>query len=87
VDGLFDIFWIGGPSGAPYIICGISLGMADMDLLRRRKAALEPDVSATTAPSTVIGSAGLRSERAVGLPIRAVMSRATRALAWVIPAS
>lgn len=42
VDGLFDIFWLGGPSGAPYIICGISLGMADLDLVRRKKADLAP---------------------------------------------
>jgi hypothetical protein len=31
VDGLFDIFWIGASSIAPFIIAGISLGMADLD--------------------------------------------------------
>jgi polysaccharide biosynthesis protein PslJ len=36
VDGLFDIFWIGAMYGAPFIICGFSLGLADQDLLRRR---------------------------------------------------
>ena len=30
VDGLFDIFWIGASSIAPFIIAGISLGMADL---------------------------------------------------------
>jgi hypothetical protein len=31
VDGLFDIFWIGASSIAPFIVAGISLGLADMD--------------------------------------------------------
>jgi hypothetical protein len=31
VDGLFDIFWIGALSIAPFAIAGISLGMADAD--------------------------------------------------------
>jgi hypothetical protein len=31
VDGLFDIFWIGALSITPFIIAGISLGMADAD--------------------------------------------------------
>ncbi len=31
VDGLFDIFWIGALSIAPFIIAGISLGMSDAD--------------------------------------------------------
>jgi hypothetical protein len=31
VDGLFDIFWIGAESIAPFVIAGISLGMADAD--------------------------------------------------------
>ena len=29
VDGLFDTFWIGALSITPFIIAGISLGMAD----------------------------------------------------------
>jgi hypothetical protein len=39
VDGLFDIFWIGGPTVAPYIICGMSLGLADQDRMEREDAA------------------------------------------------
>lgn len=31
VDGLFDTFWIGALSIAPFLIAGISLGMADAD--------------------------------------------------------
>lgn len=31
VDGLFDTFWIGALSIAPFVIAGISLGMADRD--------------------------------------------------------
>jgi hypothetical protein len=30
VDGLFDIFWMGGPTVAPIIIAGISIGLSDM---------------------------------------------------------
>jgi hypothetical protein len=35
IDGLFDIFWIGASSIAPFVIAGISLGMADQDLVKR----------------------------------------------------
>jgi hypothetical protein len=35
IDGLFDIFWIGASSIAPFVIAGISLGMADLDLTKR----------------------------------------------------
>ncbi len=31
VDGLFDIFWIGASTIAPFVIAGISLGMSDAD--------------------------------------------------------
>jgi O-antigen ligase len=31
VDGLFDTFWIGALSITPFLIAGISLGMADAD--------------------------------------------------------
>lgn len=30
VDGLFDIFWMGGPTVAPIIIAGVSIGLSDM---------------------------------------------------------
>jgi O-antigen ligase len=39
VDGLFDIFWIGASTIAPFIIAGISLGMADMDKTARNVGA------------------------------------------------
>ena len=58
VDGLFDIFWIGGPSGAPYIICGISLGMADRDRQERR-----PVPTSRWPRRPVAWRSGLRSER------------------------
>jgi hypothetical protein len=35
IDGLFDIFWIGASSIAPFVIAGISVGMADLDLTKR----------------------------------------------------
>jgi O-antigen ligase len=59
VDGLFDIFWIGASSIAPFIIAGISLGMADMDRMRRARAApvnLDPAAARTIAGS--LGSSG-----------------------------
>jgi hypothetical protein len=34
VDGLFDIFWIGASSIAPFIIAGMSLGITDMNMNR-----------------------------------------------------
>ena len=36
VDGLFDIFWIGASSIGPFILAGISLGVADRDRLAHR---------------------------------------------------
>ena len=39
VDGLFDIFWIGASSIGPFIIAGISLGMADTRRLEEGSAA------------------------------------------------
>ena len=86
VDGLFDIFWIGGPSGAPYIICGISLGMADLDLVQRKKADLASATSGATAAGTVTGSTGVGWRRTVSLSIRDGLSRTTRAVARTIPA-
>jgi hypothetical protein len=46
VDGLFDIFWIGASTIAPFIIAGISLGMADMDRVGRGIGASEIDLLA-----------------------------------------
>jgi len=40
VDGMFDIFWIGALSITPFIIAGISLGMADADPDGKQIAAL-----------------------------------------------
>jgi hypothetical protein len=73
VDGLFDIFWIGGPTVAPYIICGVSLGMADLDKVERAEAALvanRPEPAATTGRAVV--SAGRGALRAVGRSARSV---------------
>jgi O-antigen ligase len=47
VDGLFDIFWIGASTIAPFIIAGISLGMADMDRVGRDAGVSEVDLLAT----------------------------------------
>jgi polysaccharide biosynthesis protein PslJ len=59
VDGLFDIFWIGASSIAPFIIAGISLGMADMDRMRRTRAApRDLDPAATRPMAGTVGSSG-----------------------------
>jgi hypothetical protein len=47
VDGLFDTFWIGGLSIPPFVIAGISLGMADADPDQERV----PDLLAQAAAS------------------------------------
>jgi polysaccharide biosynthesis protein PslJ len=47
VDGLFDTFWIGGLSIPPFMIAGISLGMADADPHQERV----PDLLAEAAAS------------------------------------
>ena len=86
VDGLFDIFWIGGPSGAPYIICGISLGMADLDLVQRKKADLAPATSGATVSGPVTGSTGVGWRRTVSLSVRDALSRTTQAMARAVPA-
>ena len=44
VDGLFDTFWIGALSIAPFIVAGISLGMGDAD----PRAERVPDLLAPT---------------------------------------
>ena len=45
VDGLFDTFWIGALSITPFVIAGISLGMADAH------ARGGPDAADATSPS------------------------------------
>jgi hypothetical protein len=95
VDGLFDIFWIGASSIAPFIIAGISLGMADLDRTQRQRAApvdLDPAVSHPTVGALgswgsrgSVGSSGpdaRRSRQAMG----AVTARAKLALVQVLPA-
>jgi O-antigen ligase len=54
VDGLFDIFWIGASTIAPFIIAGISLGMADMDKVAR-EARAGPDLTTARSPDVIAG--------------------------------
>ncbi len=86
VDGLFDIFWIGGPTVAPYIICGVSLGMADMDRTWLGKAAPPIDLSVTPASTTIRWSSGRASLGTVGHSMREAVSRSTRAIVSLVPA-
>jgi hypothetical protein len=53
VGGLFDIFWLGGPTVGPLIIAGVCLGLADMDRMKgdeQPAVAVEPAGEATAAP-------------------------------------
>ncbi len=61
VDGLFDIFWIGASSTGPFIIAGLSLGIADLHRDR------PPDLAA--------GALGDRADRDVARTRRAGPSR------------
>jgi hypothetical protein len=87
VDGLFDIFWIGGPTVAPIIIAGISLGFADM--ARRAPPGSELDllahpVVAPTRPAT--GGAGRRDRltlRSVGRSLSGTIVHPVQA--WLAP--
>jgi len=85
VDGMFDIFWIGASSIAPFIIAGVSLGMADLD---RRDRTAVPGTSAPTdqpvgagrdGPEWVAGAR--RSLRAGGQGL----ARSTRAALGLLP--
>ncbi len=84
VDGLFDIFWIGASSIAPFIIAGISLGMADMDKVARR-AGESGTADARAAPATPgpAGSSVESSPAPTGVPTADAgwMSAATTGLA------
>ena len=72
VDGLFDIFWIGASTIAPFIIAGVSLGMADMDKVAR-------DARGGADLATAPPRRALAGGTAAG--------RLSRAVARVIPAS
>jgi hypothetical protein len=76
VDGLFDIFWIGGPTVAPYIICGVSLGLADIDRMARdgTAAGLAPPATRGTAARRA-ASAGVLRARAAGASMRTAFAR------------
>ena len=65
VDGLFDIFWIGSLSITPFVIAGISLGMADSDPHSERV----PDLlAASSASRRTHTSSGARVPSAVPPP-------------------
>jgi polysaccharide biosynthesis protein PslJ len=50
VDGLFDIFWIGASTIAPFVIAGISLGMSDANKVN--PAAVDTEGAADLAPAS-----------------------------------
>jgi hypothetical protein len=80
VDGMFDIFWIGASSIAPFIIAGVALGVADMD----RNGTTDPVVGtlgearpvpgggAVSAPSHRIGARMFTVGRRVRAPFQTV---------------
>jgi len=63
VDGLFDTFWIGALSIAPFLIAGISLGMADSDPQAEQVPGSEvAPVGAARRPRTPVPAVGAGSE-------------------------
>ena len=58
VDGLFDIFWIGASTIAPFIIAGISLGMADRDRMGRDARPADGVVAAPASTRSAAWSPG-----------------------------
>jgi hypothetical protein len=81
IDGLFDIFWIGASSIAPFIIAGISLGIADRDRMTNGGRAPGHDLSTERDPGPLVGSTpagtGARSRngaRSPGAPRRTARS-------------
>ncbi len=78
VNGLFDTFWIGALSITPFVIAGISLGMADTDPGAEHVPGTDADPLAAGTGRGAAGRvepgdraaarAGSRSRRAVGEP-------------------
>jgi hypothetical protein len=86
LDGLFDIFWIGASSIAPFIIAGISLGMADLGRNGESQPGPLAGVASRSDPPDLIGrgraiaapssrGAGRWSHRVSSLKVARVVSR------------
>jgi hypothetical protein len=58
VDGLFDTFWIGASTIGPFLLAGISLGLADA---RRRDGPADPDRA--PPPAAAVPAVGRRPRR------------------------
>ncbi len=62
IDGLFDIFWIGASSIAPFILAGISLGIADRDhMTKGGEVRRGHDLSIEGAAGPMVASAPARA--------------------------
>ncbi len=93
VDGLFDIFWIGASTIAPFIIAGISLGMADMDRMAKGlgdgdgHAAVTsgPVVAADLSPGGIPGSIRRSTATAVATSLAGVKAAARTVRTVLIP--
>ncbi len=81
VDGLFDIFWVGASMIPPFLIAGLSLGMADAD---RRG---HPTVAPVGRRFGAWSGAGLPEPtgRPPSSPDRSPGRSVSRAMAWVRP--
>jgi hypothetical protein len=97
IDGLFDIFWIGASSIAPFIIAGISLGIADRDRATNggrvhhgddlsTERAAGPIVASTPARSGSRELGGARSPAAPRWTARSATMGVAGALARLLPA-
>jgi hypothetical protein len=87
VDGLFDIFWIGASSIAPFILAGVSLGIADLD--KSGRGATEPalDLAVRSGrPARAVPSVGPRTGRGALRSMVATVARSRRAMVQLLAA-
>ncbi len=77
VGGLFDTFWIGASTIAPFIVAGVCLGIADLARLAGDPVAGDP-TAADVVRDTIIGFPTARARQTVGSARRSVRAAATR---------
>ncbi len=77
VGGLFDTFWIGASTIAPFVIAGVCLGMADTARRNGDPIAGDPTAGAIVR-DTIIGFPSTRTRQAVGTARRKVGAAVTR---------
>jgi polysaccharide biosynthesis protein PslJ len=77
VDGLFDTFWIGASTITPFMVAGVSLGVADLARSRGDPVAGTP-TAGDVVRDTIIGFPTARARDTAGSVRRMVASATTR---------